>query len=285
MYNADTDRYYNVHAFSPGQGRFAVIFRDITDRKQAEKERELLTADLERRVEERTSELKAANQELENFTFATSHDLKGPLGRINSFATLLERNYRDRLEGDGLVFLELIRQNAMRLTQLVDDLLNYSRISQQRLDLQAIDVAKAVQAIVQDKAGDLQGSKAEIQIDLPQMTVLADPLAFQQALGNLVENALKYSSQAAQPHIEISGAVVGNRVQIRVIDNGIGFDMKYHDRIFEIFKRLHTQSEYTGSGVGLALVKRAVERMGGRIWAESAPGQGASFFLELQITT
>lgn len=283
MYNADTDRHYHVHAFSPGPGRFAVMFRDITDRKQAEKEREQLFAELESRVEARTSELRAANQELEGFTFATSHDLKGPLGRINSFAELLQKNYRDRLEGDGLLFLDLIRQNAVRLTRLVEDLLGYSRISQQRLELQDVELDQSVQAIVREKVGNPQAGGAEIRIDLPAVRVLADVLALQQALGNLVENAIKYSAQAEQPQVDIGGEVLDSCIRLWIRDNGIGFDMKYHDQIFEIFKRLHTQSEYVGSGIGLALVKRAVERMGGKVWAESTPGQGATFFVELRL--
>lgn len=258
---------------------------DIGERKEAEQslaeERETRQRILEQQVAERTADLQAANRQLAGFLYAASHDLKGPLGRISSFSTLLERNYRDRLEGSGLLFLDFIRDNALRLTKLIDDLLTHARVDQQAARLQSIDIQAAVQAVLKDKEEDIRERGALVRLELPAAHVLADPYGLSQALNNLLENALKYSANISEPAIEIGGAAVKGGFRLWVRDNGIGFDMEYHDKIFEIFRRLHTYTEYAGSGVGLALVKRAMERMGGRVWAESEPGKGAVFYLEV----
>ncbi|HJW24285.1 MAG TPA: PAS domain S-box protein [Rhodocyclaceae bacterium] len=263
---------------------FLSVIEDIQQRKQAEQalaqEREARHAILEQQVEKRTAELQAANRQLEGFVYASSHDLKGPLGRINSFSTLLERKYRDRLEGDGLVFLDFIRDNSTRLTRLIDDLLHHAQIDQQVAELEPVDVQAAVKAALQASAEDIRERGVTLRVDLPAARVLADPWGLSQVLHNLLENALKYSTAMVGPAIEIGGAESAGRFRLWVRDNGIGFDMAYHDKIFEMFRRLHTYSEYAGSGVGLALVKRAMEKMGGRVWAESEPGRGATFFLE-----
>ncbi|HJW24189.1 MAG TPA: transporter substrate-binding domain-containing protein [Rhodocyclaceae bacterium] len=253
------------------------------ERGRIERQLRQANADLERRVGERTAELMAANRELEAFTFATSHDLRGPLGRINSFGALLEKHYRERLEGDGLLFLDFIRQNSTRLMQLVDDLLNYARVTQQAQELRAVDLPAVTRGILQEQREEIGRVGAQVALSLPTVTVLGDHHALTQALGNLLQNALKYSATARPPVIDIGGKEVDGRCRLWVRDNGIGFDMAYHDKIFEMFRRLHTYSEYEGSGVGLALAKRAMERMGGRIWAESRPGEGATFFLEMQV--
>lgn len=254
------------------------------ERHLAEIEVQRLNVSLERRVEERTAELEASNRELQSFTYAASHDIKGPLGRINSFAGLLESNYRDRLEGDGLMFLDFIRRNAARLTNLIDDLLAHAQIDQRIPDVHPLDLPAAVARIVNEKEDEILEAGAQVRLDLPPElpTVNANPHGLAQVLRNLLGNALKYSAGSTPPAIEIGGRQAGGRCVLWIRDNGIGFDMAYHDKIFEIFRRLHTYDEFPGSGIGLALVKKAMERMGGKVWAKSAPGRGATFFLELQ---
>lgn len=257
------------------------------ERMQVKMEIQRLNAELEDRVEERTAELEAANRELQGFTYAASHDMKGPLGRINSFSTLLERNYRDRLEGDGLMFLDFICRNAKRLTILLDDLLAHAQLEQSLLSLAPVDLPSIVAQVLAEMDEDIQESGAVVRVDFPETPLLvrANCHGMSQVLRNLVGNALKYSAGATPPTIEIGGEIRGNTCRAWVRDNGIGFDMAYHDRIFEIFRRLHTYEEFPGSGVGLALVKKAMDRMHGRIWAKSEPGHGATFFLEFQGAT
>lgn len=243
----------------------------------------LIGAGIGMRTCDRLAETIDACQELECFAYAASHDLKGPLNRLESYSHLLEKKYGKHLDGDGAFFLRYIRQDVQRLTQLVDELLNYTKLSQQELHLQPVDVQEIMRAILFEHALDIREHGAEIILDLDQVTVLADARCLSRAISNLLDNALKYSSQSARPNIHINGGIVGRRYRLSVRDNGIGFNMQSHDRIFEIFRRLHAYSEIPGHGVGLALARRAIDRMGGKIWAQSTPGQGATFFVELEM--
>jgi PAS domain S-box-containing protein len=226
--------------------------------------------------------LAGANRQLQDFTYAASHDMRGPLGRIAAFSALLERKCRDRLGDEGLQFLGFIRENATRLNTLVEDLLTHSQVERQSSGLQPVDLRATVLAVLEEQREEIAQCGAKLRIDLPAARAQGHPHSLMQALRNLVANALKYSARAQPPIVEITGELRADRYHLRIRDNGIGFDMAYHDRIFEIFRRLHTYAEYPGNGVGLALVKKAIESMGGKVWAESTPGQGATFFLELQ---
>lgn len=251
------------------------VFSDITERKEWEQI-------LERRVAERTAELTAANKELEGFTYAASHDMRAPLGRLSSFSTLLSRQYRDLLDGDGLLFLDLIQQNASRLNTLVEELLAHAQVGQRPPVFQPTQVLPIVQTILHERDEEIRRDGAEIRVDFPaEITVRGDPLNLGLVLRNLVENALKYSRQSQPPTIEIGGRVDDETARLWVRDNGIGIDDAHHERIFEIFRRLHSYNEYPGTGIGLALVKKAVERMAGKVWLESEPKQGATFYVEL----
>jgi len=227
------------------------------------------------------AKLVAINKELQAFTYAASHDIKAPLGRINAFSSLLEQKYRERLEGDGLLFLDLIQRNAKRLIALVDDLLAHAEIEQKILALQPLNLRETVECIVKEYGEEIRQGKVEVRLDLPEITVQAHPHGLAQVLRNLLENALKYSAPVAAPVIQIGAWVEEGRCHLWVRDNGIGFDMAYRERIFEVFRRLHTYEEFPGSGIGLALVRKAMERMNGRVWAEGEPGKGATFHLEL----
>lgn len=228
-------------------------------------------------------DLAAANQELQAFTYAASHNLKAPLRGITAFSGLLETRYRDCLDGEGLMFLDQVRQGASRMSVLLDDLLAYSAGSDGFRRMQRVDVPDILNAIVAERQEKIRQCGADVRLSLPPMAVQANFTGLVQVLRNLLDNALQYAALATPPVIEIGGEVAGSRCCLWVKDNGIGFDMIYRERIFEIFRRLHTDEEYPGTGIGLAVAKRAMECMGGRIWAESTPGAGATFFLELQV--
>lgn len=257
------------------------LVTDISERHRAADEIRALNAELEARVEQRTAQLAALNKELETFAYSVSHDLKAPLRGIDGYSHLLMEDYADRLDDEGRFFITHIRAGVKQMARLIDDLLAYSRVERRTLQRAEVNLQDMVRGILAERVAELEAGPARIAVDVPPLRVRADPEGLSQAVRNLVDNALKYSRDAQPPQIRIAAAEEGELCHIRVQDNGIGFDMKFHDRIFEIFQRLQRSEDYPGTGVGLAIVRKAVQRMGGRVWAESAPGEGACFHLEL----
>ncbi|HJW27505.1 MAG TPA: ATP-binding protein [Rhodocyclaceae bacterium] len=275
--------YYTPDRGADGRVRgFVVLVQDVEARKQVELALEAHKVHLEDEVAARTAQLAATNRELQAFAYAVSHDLKAPLRSINAFSGLLESRCRDRLEGDCLQFLGFIQQGVGRMNSLIDDLLDYARMEQRTLQATVLELPAVVLATLDEKEEEIRRLGAQVRADLPPLKVKADPEGLAQVLRNLVDNALKFSAQATPPVIEIGARVAeGGYCQLWIRDNGIGFDMAQYERIFEIFQRLHSIEEFPGTGIGLALIKKAMERMGGRVWAESTPGRGATFYLEL----
>jgi signal transduction histidine kinase len=230
-------------------------------------------AELESRVLERTAELEAVNKELASFSYSVSHDLRAPLRAVDGYARMLEEDYAARLDDEGRRLLGVIRGSANRMGLLIDDLLNFSRLGRQPLVRQSVDVA----ALVREVVGEVRGnSPASVEIgDLPPAH--ADRALLKQVWLNLVGNAFKYSGKQEAPRVQIGGEVEGEEHIYWVRDNGAGFDMRYAEKLFGVFQRLHSQEEFPGTGVGLAIVQRVVARHGGRVWAESKPGEGACF--------
>lgn len=242
-----------------------------------------LNADLERRVAERTAELQAKNRELETFTYSVSHDLKAPLRGIDGYSRLLAEEYADRLDDEGQAFIYTICRAAQQMNQLIDDLLAYSRFERRPLQPRALELIPLIESLLAERRDEIRTRAVEVRLDVGCATAVADAEGLSQALRNLIDNALKFTRDTPTPRLEIGSRATGGKCQLWVRDNGPGFDMRYHDRIFEIFQRLHRSEDYPGTGIGLAIVSKAMERMGGRAWAESIPGQGATFYLELPL--
>ncbi len=258
-----------------------LMFHDITEQKRAEQQVHQLNAELEQRVAERTAALKQVNQELETFAYSVSHDLKAPLRGIDGYSQLLQEECKDQLGEDGRLFVANIRRGAHQMNTLIEDLLAYSRIERRVLHSAPLALAELVQAVLAEQAQEIDRLQATVQVTLPPLTVLADRDGVAIVLRNLLANALKFFPRGRQPQIEIGGHEEAAGCTLWLRDDGIGFDMKFHDRIFEIFQRLQRTEDYDGTGIGLALVSKAVQRMGGRVWAQSSPGAGATFFVTL----
>ena len=261
------------------------IFQDISERKQAEEELRQYREHLEELVSQRTEELHAKNQELETFAYSVSHDLKAPLRGIDGYSRLLLEDYLDRLDEDGRLFLHNIRHAARQMSQLIEDLLAYSRLERQTLKTGQANLLRLLKELLAERANDINERGVRLTIDLPCEVVTADASGLTQIWRNLLDNALKFTQTVAVPRIEIGGEETADRQRFWVRDNGIGFDMQYQKRIFEIFQRLHRAEDFPGTGIGLAIVRKALERMGGRVWAESRPGAGATFYLEFRRIT
>lgn len=280
----------NVIHENAGFDFFVGVGIDISERKRAEMEIQRLlaqvqqdAAELEKRVAERTEQLKAANAQLEAFAYSVSHDLKAPLRGIDGYSRLLLEDYGPKLDADGQLFVKNIRQGASQMTRLIDDLLAYSRLERRAMTAARIILPQFVETLLLGYADEIQSRQVSLTVSLPPVTLQADADGLGLALRNLIGNALKFTRNTAKPVIEIAGQKRGDKVILEVKDNGIGFDMAYHDRIFEIFQRLQRAEDYPGTGIGLALVRKAMERIGGRVWAESRPGEGTKFFLEVPI--
>lgn len=258
-----------------------VTFNDITERKRAENELAEYRDHLEDLVEKRTLALEAKNKELETFTYSVSHDLKAPLRGIDGYSRLLSEEYADKLDDEGLTFLSNVRNSAAHMNQLIEDLLAYSRMERRNIHSVPVDLKSLVELIVSERKHDIESKNTELMLSLPFDVIHADMDTVRQVLGNYLDNAIKFSREQDRPHVEIGGSENNHAWTLWVKDNGIGFDPRYHDRIFTIFQRLHRMEDYPGTGVGLAIVHKAVERIGGRVWAESCLGEGATFFVEI----
>jgi len=258
-----------------------LVLTDLTTQRRAEARIRALNADLEERVAQRTADLERANQDLESFTYSVSHDLRAPLRAMSGFSEVMLADYGAQLDEAGRGYIERIQAAAGQMTMLIDDLLQLSRVSRAELNLAPVDLSAEAAAVAADLRSRDPGRQVEFRIQ-PDVEVTADRSLLRTVVQNLLDNAWKFTARRRDAVIQFASAPAsGGGMCCYVRDNGAGFDPAYAKKLFQPFQRLHPARDFPGTGIGLASVRRIVERHGGRVWAEGAVGQGATFYFTL----
>jgi len=256
------------------------VIRNITQLKKAEEEIKALNTELENRVDQRTRELKRINEELEAFAYSVSHDLRAPLRAVDGFSGLLEERCGKILDAESSRFLGVVRENTKRMDQLIKDLLFFSKAGRNELRKSNLDMASISKKVFDDLTKSEESPKPVLSLHTLPLA-FADEGLIKQVWKNLLENAIKYSRSKPNPIIEIGSYPKENFQVYFIRDNGVGFNQDYSHKLFTVFQRLHNPDEFEGSGIGLAIVKRIIQRHNGEIWAEGKEDEGATFFFSL----
>ena len=279
-------RWVEIHGgpmFENGRvvGRVGTI-ADVTARREREEEIRRLNEELERRVLERTEELARANRDLESFSYSVAHDLRAPLRAVSGFGQILREDYAGKLEEGARSLLERIRRSAERMEAMIDGLLRLTQVSRMVLHDERVDLSAIAGGIVERLREMHPERRVEVRI-VPGLLVRGDPALLETVLENLLGNAWKFTAAREDAHIELGcGEIADGRLACFVRDNGAGFDMQYMQKLFGVFQRMHSETEFPGTGVGLSIVQRIVERHGGKVWAQATQGAGASFYFTLK---
>ncbi|MGA1977931.1 MAG: response regulator [Bacteroidales bacterium] len=239
-------------------------------------------AELENRILERTAQLDAANKELEAFAYSVSHDLRAPLRAVDGFSKFVLEDYEDKLDSEGKRLLNLIRSNIQKMDQLITDLLALSRVTRCELNFSVIDMTQMTTSMFKESAAPDNTDKIRLTVD-PLPEAYADPTYMRQVWANLIANSIKFSSKEKKPSIKICGYTEDGFNVYYIKDNGVGFNPEYAHKLFGVFQRLHKSDDFEGTGVGLAIVQRIIHRHGGKVWAKSEEGKGATFWFSLPV--
>jgi light-regulated signal transduction histidine kinase (bacteriophytochrome) len=255
---------------------------DVTELKNAQRDIIELNRELEEKIEKRTEQLKKSTEEMEAFSYSVSHDLRAPLRGIIGFANILEEDFASKLDGEAKRITRVIKNNAIKMGRLIDDLLAFSRLGRQDILKTNIDTDKMVGDIIADYDINANNKKIKWIIhSLPNSK--ADINTLQQVWVNLISNAVKYSQNADNPTIEVGSIKESHSITFFVKDNGVGFDEKYKTKLFKVFQRLHTNEEFEGTGIGLAIVEKIISKHSGNVWAEAELNKGAVFYFSIPV--